>query len=106
MFLWGTQYKASLYHASPRSLSSGPIAKFISEDKPVVSEETSSRDTDGYIPELVLLALSISFVVLGEFVTVKRKACLMSSAVDGGVYQKAFSSILFFRPPPTPLYLQ
>ena len=102
VFLWGTEYKVSLYPKHHKTQQAVPIAKLLSErERPAVAAEAPSRAD--------ALALTALFsLTLLTVLPVQKDSAYSSSQFplrrrDSSIQSTIFVVHLCFRPPPTAL---
>ncbi|MHB1023949.1 MAG: hypothetical protein ACYC46_09855 [Acidobacteriaceae bacterium] len=107
VFLWGTQYKDSLYHVHAHNLSSSPIPKLLAEEQRTVKAKSATLDHDSMSPVVEFVASISPRIAMSERHAILRYQTHLRERAEESIFQpQLFLSILFFRPPPFPVSFQ
>lgn len=107
VFLWGTQYKDSLYHVHVHNLSSSPIPKLLAEEQRTVKAKSATSDHDSMSPVMEFVASISPRIAMSERHAILRYQTHLRERAAESIFQpQLFLSILFFRPPPSPASFQ
>lgn len=99
VFVWGSQYKCSLYHRHPEKHARIPVAKLLSErERPVAAQETAST----HAPLLQAVFPAFGLLLSALFRTVRPGFDRVVLAIQSDIWPRRTPSLIHFsfRPPP------
>jgi hypothetical protein len=102
VFLWGVEYKMSLYPAQRPAPTRVPMAKLLSEsERPASRQAASSLRTTVSLGLFFTLGLFLTSWLRGHRAGPQLRAALSASPADGP--RRSAMHHFFFRPPPLAL---
>ena len=99
VFVWGSEYKCSLYHRHPEEHTRVPIAKLLSErERPAAENPAASLHAP--LPQATFLALGIALLALFHTVRPGFERIVPAAQNITRIRRPRCLIHFFFRPPP------
>lgn len=100
VFLWGSEYKCSLYHKHPERHARIATAKLLSEqERPMAAEKTLSLRAP--LPQAVFFALGVLLFGLFRITPMGRDQVLLGVRDESAADRTCCLIHFSFRPPPS-----